>query len=134
MEPTRARALILDQHDQLRRLLAQAQVVAYRAVAGEAVLAELEARLEGLRQAFAEHNACEEAMLAPILQLDSAWGPARISRMREEHDAEHRAFAAALTGTTLEVAARLAEVVEEIDAHMCAEERTFLAPSVMCDD
>ena len=54
--------------------------------------------------------------------------------MLEEHAGEHVAFQAALTGTDHEVAAGMADLCEEVDAHMAAEERTFLSPGVLCGD
>jgi iron-sulfur cluster repair protein YtfE (RIC family) len=134
MEPTQARAVLLGQHDGLRRLLTQIQEVADRVLAGEGLVAELQQHLDELRAAFAEHNASEETLLEPILRLDFAWGPARIARMLEEHGAEHASFREALSRTALEIAARMSDLVEEIDAHMAAEERTFLSPSVLRDD
>lgn len=134
MEPSRARATILEQHERLRRLLAEAQVLAARVLAGQGGVAALERQLELVRTAFWDHNQSEEALLEPILRLDYAWGPARIARMLEEHGAEHAAIREALAGNTLDVAARLEELVEDIDAHMAAEERTFLSPGVLRDD
>jgi iron-sulfur cluster repair protein YtfE (RIC family) len=133
MEPTQARAVLLAQHDRLRRLLAEIQVVADRVLVGEGVVAvaELQAHLDVLRTAFAEHNASEEALLEPILRLDFAWGPARIARMLEEHGAEHASFREAMSASALDIAARMAELVEDIEAHMAAEERTFLSPGVL---
>ncbi len=134
MEPSQARAILLSQHDRLRRLLTQIQVIADRVLEGEGVVAELHEQLEELRAAFAEHNASEETLLEPILRLDFAWGPPRIQRMLEEHAAEHAMFRETLAGPDLEVAERMGDVIEEIDAHMAAEERTFLSPSVLRDD
>lgn len=134
MEPSRARASILEQHERLRQILGDTQVIAERVLAGEGLVRELEQQLEILRTAFWDHNQSEEALLEPILRLDYAWGPARIARMLEEHGAEHAAIREALSGSALEVAARMAELAEDIDAHMAAEERTFLSPGVLRDD
>lgn len=134
MEANQARSVLLEQHDGLRRLLASAQRLAALAVEGEDVVAALEVEMGALRRAFAQHNVSEEKLLTPILALDPAWGPARVARMREEHDAEHRSISEALIGPTLEVASRLSDIVEDLDAHMCAEERTFLASAVLRDD
>jgi hypothetical protein len=51
--------------------------------------------------------------------------------MLEEHVAEHAAFWDLLAGPASEVAARMDELLEELDAHMAAEERTFLSPLVL---
>jgi iron-sulfur cluster repair protein YtfE (RIC family) len=134
MEPTQARAVLLEQHERLRQLLGDAQALAARVLAGEGTEAELQACLDVLRAAFAEHNASEESLLEPILRLDFAWGPARIARMIEEHAAEHASFRAVLATPALAIAARMDDLVEDVDAHMAAEERTFLSPGVLRDD
>jgi hypothetical protein len=54
--------------------------------------------------------------------------------MFEEHAAEHASFREAMTGSALAIAARMAELAEDVDAHMAAEERTFLSPGVLRDD
>ena len=134
MEPTHARAVLLEQHERLRCRLTEAQTVADRVLAGEGVEPALQEHIDGLRTAFAEHNASEEALLEPILRLDFAWGPARIARMLEEHSGEHASFREAMEGPILAIAARMGDLVEQIDAHMAAEERTFLSPAVLRDD
>jgi hypothetical protein len=71
---------------------------------------------------------------------DAGASPARsdrqaaLPRMREEHVAEHAAFWELLSGTPDDIAARIDDLVEEIDAHMLAEERTFLSPVTLQDD
>ncbi len=134
MEPSQARAELLAQHDRLRQLFTEVQASADRLRAGETGPADFQRRLAELRREFAAHNESEERLLEPILRLDFAWGPARIARMLEEHGAEHTSFRDALAGPELEVAARFADLVEEIDAHIAAEERTFLSPGVLRDD
>jgi iron-sulfur cluster repair protein YtfE (RIC family) len=119
VQPNEARAQLLREHEHLRALLA-------RLTETRTTAALLE-----LRQAFAAHNASEEALLVPILAENPSVGPARIARMIEEHAAEHTAMRAALAGDDLEVAGRLDELAEDIDAHMAAEERTFLSPQVL---
>ena len=133
MEPSAARALLLAQHDRLRRLLADTADVAERVVAGEGSLDHLQDLLGAVRIAFAEHNASEETLLEPILRLDHAWGPPRIARMLEEHSAEHASFREALARPAHELASEMGDLVELIDAHIAAEERTFLSPGVLRD-
>jgi hypothetical protein len=74
MEPTRARAVLLAQHDGLRRLLGAAQVIAERVLAGEGLISELQQHLDELRAAFAEHNVSEETLLEPIRGSTSRGG------------------------------------------------------------
>jgi len=140
MLPSKARDQLLSQHEELRELFGKAAALAGQVLADSAAgtaprdLPDLRGLLTRLLGAMAAHNATEEALLEPMLRDSDAWGPQRVARMMEEHKGEHAAFVAALTGGELEVAARLAELAEELDAHMMAEERTFLSPSVLRDD
>ena len=73
-------------------------------------------------------------MSAELLHGPAAWGSLMVDRMLEEHVAEHAAFWELLSGTQAEVAERIGELAEELDAHMAAEERTFLSPVTLRDD
>jgi hypothetical protein len=76
----------------------------------------------------------ETAVIAELLQGPAAWSTQMVDRMLEEHVAEHAAFWELLSGTRDEVAERIGELAEELDAHMSAEERTFLSPLTLRDD
>jgi iron-sulfur cluster repair protein YtfE (RIC family) len=134
MIPSDARRMLLAQHARIRELLESVQALAAALARGEPVALQLEVGLEDLRRSVGEHNRAEQAILEPILRMDAAWGPLRVERMIEEHAAEHAAFEDALVGTDQEVAARLADLAEDIDAHMMAEERIFLSAGVLRDD
>ncbi len=134
MEPSKARKRLLAEHDALRTLLARAEQIAADILRGAAAPTALRDVLQMCRNEFAAHNASEEELLGPILKHDFAWGQARIDRMFEEHRAEHAEIRAALTGPDLRVAPRIAELREMIEAHMAAEERTFLSRGVLRDD
>lgn len=134
MDPSQARAHLLSEHAELRAVLARAERIAADALAGSSASVQLRDILQICRDLFAAHNASEERLLGPILQQDPAWGQARIDRMMEEHRAEHAEMRAALTGRDRDVAARVADLREIIEAHMDAEERTFLSRSVLRDD
>jgi hypothetical protein len=54
--------------------------------------------------------------------------------MLEEHFAEHTAFWETLAGSAADVASRMDDLVDRLDAHMAAEERTFLSPLVLHED
>ena len=128
MQPSDARSLLLYQHGRLRMLLARCQAAA------RANAHALRAAIDELRDAFAEHNATEQAWLRPLLQRSTDVGERRIARMIEEHGAEH-----GVLGTLLETAREanaesIDEIVEELEAHMAAEERTFLSASVLKDE
>lgn len=128
-----ARAMILAQHLELRELLERALVMARRHVAGTAIDRELDELVVSIRDAFAAHNRYESALLTPLLSATGAWGPARIERMVAEHVEEHDVIQAFLARPAHEIVAELGDFVEEIDAHMAAEERTFLSPDVLTD-
>jgi hypothetical protein len=124
-------ALLLEQHDGLRVRTSRCLALSDRLQRGEPVATELATELVRLREAFLDHNDVEERLLEPFLSSSDAWGPLRVDRMLEEHAAEHAAFLAQLEGNTAEIAARFADFAEDLDAHMAAEERTFLSRRVL---
>jgi iron-sulfur cluster repair protein YtfE (RIC family) len=134
MEADAARRMLLAQHDQLREHLNHCSVLARRVLEGEPVHVELEAALGKLRHALMEHNATETNLVRPLLRGSTRWGALLVDRMLEEHVAEHAAFWDMLTGSPADVASRMNDLVDELDAHMAAEERTFLSPLVLHDD
>ena len=124
------RARLLEEHVRLRDLIDHALVLADRLMAGTPVDNELALELAELRLAFTTHNDREQAWLEPMLQTTGSWGPARIARMVEEHAAEHLAFRTFLEQPLPEIAHDLVDFSEEIEAHMAAEESTFLSAAV----
>jgi gamma-glutamyltranspeptidase len=134
MDPSEARRRLLNQHDHLRALIAGALQLAELRSKGSPVTDELSARLDELRRVFAAHNELETSLLEPMLRSGDAWAPARVARMLEEHAAEHAVFSTFFHGSIDSMATGLAEFAEEVDAHMAAEERTFLSPRVLRDD
>lgn len=134
MNPHEARTTLLAQHEQLRLLLETCTRLARQQDDGEAVAVDLDQALAELRDAFADHNQMETSVIAELLQGPAAWGSQMVDRMLEEHVAEHAAFWELLSGTRAEVAERIEELAEELDAHMSAEERTFLSPMTLRED
>ena len=134
MDATSARTTLLAQHDRIRRHLDICTRLARQHRAGDSVPIELDEALARLRDEFADHNQAETAIIAELLHGPAAWGSLLVDRMLEEHVAEHAAFWALLSGTQAEVAERIHELAEELDAHMAAEERTFLSPLTLRDD
>jgi hypothetical protein len=128
-----ARLRCLAQHEWLRVMLQQARTLARRLLAGEAVEHAFEATLRRLREGYAAHNAFEQSVLEPMLRDVDAWGSARIARMVEEHTAEHEALEELLSASSTEVALRFDDFADLVDAHMAAEERTFLSTQVLHD-
>jgi len=125
--------LMLEQHAGLRVRVGRCAELSARLLLGEPVANELAAELARLREQFTAHVEAEERLLEPALATSDAWGPMRVERMLEEHAAEHTAFVSKLDGDTRTVAGRFAEFAEDLDAHMAAEERTFLSPKVIAD-
>jgi iron-sulfur cluster repair protein YtfE (RIC family) len=134
MNATEARTTLLAQHDAIRQKLETCTSLARLHRAGFEVSSELDAALERLRDDLAQHNQTETAIIGQLLQGPAAWGSLLIDRMLEEHVAEHAAFWDILSGTHVEIAERIDDLAEEIDAHMMAEERTFLSPVTLRDD
>jgi iron-sulfur cluster repair protein YtfE (RIC family) len=134
MNANEARTTLLAQHDQLRLLLETCTRLARQQRDGEPVIAELDEALAELRDEFAEHNRRETAVIGELLHGPAEWGSLMVDRMLEEHVAEHAAFWELLSGTRAEVAERIEELAEELDAHMSAEERTFLSPMTLRED
>jgi len=134
MTPEHARLELLAQHDRIRDHLATCTRLAKLYEANELGGEELDVALEALRGELAMHNATETVVVTRLLQGPAAWGALLIDRMLEEHLAEHAAFWELLQGTRAEVAGRIDELADELDAHMAAEERTFLAPATLRHD
>jgi iron-sulfur cluster repair protein YtfE (RIC family) len=134
MDAETARRTLLAQHDQIRAQLNRCSVLAHRMLEGEPVHLALDEALARLRDAFAEHNASETELVRPLLRGSPNWGALLVDRMLEEHIAEHAAFWELLAGSAVDVAARMDDLVDELDAHMVAEERTFLSPLVLHEE
>jgi iron-sulfur cluster repair protein YtfE (RIC family) len=128
------RLLLLAQHDRLRQHTETCVRLAKLYECGEARAADLDRALEMLREEFAAHNMAETRVIGDLLHGPAAWGALLIDRMLEEHVAEHAAFWELLSGTRAEIAPRIGELADELEAHMAAEERTFLAPATLRDD
>jgi iron-sulfur cluster repair protein YtfE (RIC family) len=133
MKASQALVALVEQHARIRELAARTSTAATLYLAGGGGGEAFPQALAALRRALAEHNACEEAFLEPHLARDPAVGARRVSRMLEEHRAEHAAFAAALKGEDRELALRMPDLLEELEAHLQAEERTFLNAAVLKD-
>ena len=111
--------------------MAECSALARRLREGEAITAELEAAVAQLRASFDDHNVFETRLIRPLLGGSPDWGSVLVDRMIEEHLAEHGALWQLLGGSLDEIAARLDDLFDELDAHMAAEERTFLSPHVL---
>jgi hypothetical protein len=128
MNAEKTRLILLAQHDSLRHRIQTCTRLAKLYLAGGCFGRELDDALDELRGELAVHNETETAAIRRLLHGPAAWGSLMIDRMLDEHLAEHAAFWEHMTGTRREIAERIDDLAEELDAHMAAEERTFLAP------
>jgi hypothetical protein len=134
MNADQARTALLAQHARIRGHLEHCVSLGAQLRTGANVGAELDLALTQLREELAAHNESETNIIGTLLRGPAHWGSLMIDRMLEEHIAEHAVFWDLLTGGRDEVAARMLDLAEELDAHMAAEERTFLSPMTMRDD
>lgn len=134
MNATEARTMLLAQHARIRVQLDLCTSLAKMYCAGHNVGNRLDLELWRLREELEQHNQTEGSIVGSLLHGSAPWGLLLIDRMLEEHIAEHAAFWGFLSGTRAEVAEKIDDLAEEIDAHMAAEERTFLSPVTLRDD
>lgn len=134
MNADATRRELLAQHDRLRVHLQTCTRLAKLYKLRQGGGRELDLALEILREELAIHNQAETIAIRRLLHGPSKWSAQLIDRMLEEHLAEHAAFWDLLSGTRSEVADRIDDLADELDAHMAAEERTFLAPVTLRDD
>ena len=134
MHANEARTQLLAQHERIRWQLEICIMLAALLRSGQDVTRELDEALAQLRTAFTEHNDTETAIIRKLLHGPAAWGSLLVDRMFEEHVAEHAAIWERMSGPHDEIAERIDDLAEELDAHMAAEERTFLSPMTLRDD
>jgi iron-sulfur cluster repair protein YtfE (RIC family) len=134
MDADLARLTLLSQHDKIRESLDCCVLLASRFRDGEHVAEALETAVQALRREVEVHIETENTLIRGLLVRGERWGVQLIDRMLVEHGAEHDAMWAMLSGSINDVAPRISELAEELDAHMAAEERTFLAPHVLRAD
>lgn len=127
MDASTARKRLLGQHHAIRGRVAECVAVAKRFRAGETNEVELEEALERMRTDLYQHNLSETQLLRPLLSRTRQWGQRLLERMIEEHVAEHVAMWNVMNQAAAVIAHELDDLAEELDAHMVAEERTFLA-------
>ncbi len=141
MDASAVRQRILEDHAVIRGLLAEADALARRALAGEDGLGDaLRQAGEALRERFLTHLALEDEHLVPALRDSDAWGEERAARVEAEH-AEQRAQMERLLQdlrdgrrSTASIAEEILEQVEALIADMEHEERAVLDPDLLRDD
>jgi Hemerythrin HHE cation binding domain len=135
-----ARRTILQQHERIRALLAQAQDVAERALDGASPSPDAVASAIGdIRATMEVHLTFEDKVLVAILEDDLPLGPQRARALREDHHKQRatlaqlhqEALAAPLLPT---LAAKLAFLTGWILEDMIGEEKDLLTPDGVRDD
>jgi hypothetical protein len=138
MDRNTIRNQLLAQHERIRQDVATCRVLAEWLRGGEPVERAFELARARLRADFDEHNRTETGLLLPLLLPTSHGSETRgallAERMLEEHAAEHDAFWKRIDRPLHDVAACMDELIEELEAHMAAEERTFLSPLILRGD
>jgi len=139
IKPSEIRARVLDEHVQIRAMLAELESIAGRALDRDAHGgAQLRVKVLELYARLDAHMALEDALLYPAICDADAWGDLRGERMKEEH-ARQRAVLSQLadrewradTATMADAVRRLARDIRE---DMCKEEREMLNPELLRDD
>jgi hemerythrin len=122
---------LLEQHAELRRMVAECEDLIDRLDEGVDVSAALGHVVAKLRVAFEAHNKHEESLLRPVLIAADAFGPVRVDQMIDEHVREHRAVRATLDDLSADT---LQQTLRALITHLEAEERYFLSSKVLHDD
>ncbi|GMU60176.1 MAG: hypothetical protein AMXMBFR34_19390 [Myxococcaceae bacterium] len=124
------RKQLLEQHAQIRRLVAQVEAGLDAGLGA----AEVTARLDALKAAVVAHNQLEAHALEPILECIDAWGPQRVKALVGEHRAEHEGVLTQLGESAAKDGARLKALMTELVAHLAREEKTLLTEKLLRDD
>jgi hypothetical protein len=137
MGPEQVRATILEDHARLRLLFEEADGVARRVLAGDALLAfRMRVLAEALREQVLAHLALEDRLLLPLLRGDGAEGEERAQGVAREHRSQRERVGLLLDapsdprGGPDTLARSVCELVADLLAHMAEEERTTLAGSL----
>jgi len=139
IKPSEVRARVLDEHVQIRAMLAELESVAGRALDGDAHGgAQLRVKVVELHALLDAHMTLEDSLLYPAICDADAWGDLRGERMKEEHGRQ-RAILTQLvdrewrsdTATLVNAVRSLARDIRE---DMCKEERELLNPELLRDD
>jgi len=141
MRPSEIRKTILEQHQELRGLLAKVDALAKRAVAGEAGCAE-ELRQSGrtLLDKLVAHLDLEDRSLVPAVRDADAWGEERAARLSHEHLEQRELFEYILARlrdsnrASILLGRELHAFVEALLADMEHEEQTILDEKLLRDD
>lgn len=141
MRPSEIRKCILEQHQELRDLLANVDALAKRAVAGEAgCAAELRQAGRVLLDKLVAHLDLEDRTLVPAVRDTDSWGEERAARLSQEHLEQRELFEYILARlrdaerASILLGRELHAFVEALLADMEHEEQTILDENLLRDD
>ena len=139
LKPSEVRARVLDEHGQIRAILAELESLARRALDGDAHNgARLRTKAIELYSTLDAHMSLEDALLYPAICDADAWGHMRGEQMKEDH-VRQRAVLFQLAefefrGDTVALVEAVRWLATYIRDDMCSEERELLNPDLLRDD
>ena len=139
MKPSEIRSLVLAEHADLRKCLAEIEAITAHVLTGHE-LGERNLRevAFGLCTGLEQHLAMEEALLLPAIREVDAWGPVRADHMQQEHQAQRAALARLLgmasDAAIVELARTVQAFARTLIEDMKLEEKELLNPNLLRDD
>src|SRR5215472_6259021 len=101
MKPSEVRSLVLAEHVELRKRLAEIDAITSHILAGlESGERNLREKVGQLCVLLERHLALEETTLLPAIHDVDAWGPVRADHLRQEHQAQRAIVELARTAQT----------------------------------
>ncbi len=138
LRPSEVRARVLDEHVQIRAMLAEVESLAGRAVGDAHCLAQLRAKTIELYNRLDAHMSIEDALLYPAIYDADAWGHVRAARMKEDHARQRVALGQLVDmqwrPDTAELVRAVQNLTRDIRDDICAEEGELLNPELLRDD
>jgi len=138
--PSEVRTRILDEHTELRVVLADCLKLAGEVLAGQSgKKGLLRERCRDLYGMLLRHMELEDAILGPALRETDAYGPLREKQLREEHRNQRATLARALIDLdtdqdATELAGFVKTLVDDITRDMAHEEKDLLTEDLLKDD
>lgn len=141
LTPSQVRQRILDEHDNLRRLLIDLDALADAVLDGNSGLgARLRDKSTEIYEILRDHIDLEDRILAPALRETPGFGELREQRLLEHHAEQRKAFETAIAELRIgppsprSLARRIRELVADIRVDMAREDKDLLNPDLLKDD
>lgn len=141
LRPSQVRARILEEHDELRRLLIDLDALADSVLRGQNGLgARLRDKATEIYEVLRDHIDLEDRILAPALRETPGFGELREQRLLEHHAEQRKRFEAAIAELRIgppppeSLARRIRELVADVRVDMAHEDKDLLNPELLKDD